>query len=434
MRYHSIQTPDTTVSFGEAVLQGLPPDRSLYVPESIPEIFASINIKGAALHDVAKLVLRPFIDHSEMTDDQLDRIVENASNFPIDIVDVGDKKVLELFHGPTAAFKDVAARYLSGFMAHYTSSGDTCTILTATSGDTGGAMAHGFGNADRTNMVVLYPNGRVSDVQEQQLTHTHANVTTYRVSGSFDDCQDMVKLAFDDPELQELNLTSANSINIGRLLPQIIYYAYAHAQTGETHRIVVPTGNMGNVTACVMAEAMGIPISSVVVANNRNATFHNHVAQNRADFGSMSTYSSAMDVSRPNNLPRLLRAVEKSGLEIDERIGNRDKRKDTPAEKIVATGATTNHDVITAIRNVHEQHGYVLDPHTAVAWHASERDPTDNDLIVSTAAPEKFPGVMERADIVVDTAELIGRVSHLPESVTEIPADYEALKRQLLTT
>lgn len=418
-----------SVDFGMALSHGQAPDGSLYFPRTIPTIsedtIADLDICNR--QEAAEMVLDPWL-WDELTHEELLGVIGLASTFETPVVDVADKKVLELFHGPTQAFKDVAARYLAGLMGHYNRTEDrTSTVLVATSGDTGGAIAHGFADVEGTQVVVLYPKGKVSAMQQEQLRRTAGNVHTLEVDGVFDDCQELVKQAMSDVNLRRINPTSANSISVGRLIPQITYYAGAVAQLGQeqSHRFVVPTGNLGNLTAGILAHRMGIPIHSFLAANNRNDALFRYL--NSGEYvptQTIETMSNAMDVGRPNNFPRF---HELFGGDV------------VTARRLVRSAMVDDETTIATIKQVYEEHGYVLDPHTAVAWAASEQVPNRRkrdditDVIVSTASPAKFSEEIEATTgIKVDNAAELAELRKKPESFDEIPVSYQMLKGYLL--
>jgi threonine synthase len=287
----------------------------------------------------------------------------------------------------------------------------------ATSGDTGGAIAQGFAGVPGTHVVVLFPRGRVSRLQREQLTRVADNVTSLEVEGSFDDCQDLVKRALNDPSLGEYHLTTANSISIGRLLPQITYYVTGSLAAGGLDRplrFVVPSGNLGNLTAGTLARAMGAPIASFLAANNANNLLHRYLQSPAADTRAVqATMASAMDVGRPNNLPRLAQV-----------FGGRH-----PELAAAVAGATiTDADIIATIKRVWAEHHYLLDPHTAVAWAASDAHPASAafDVLVATAAPQKFAAEIKAlCGIAVDDAELLQQLHHLPARSQVLPNDYQ---------
>jgi threonine synthase len=422
MKFYSLGNPDDRVSFETAVVRGIAPDGSLYFPESIPKLTEGelAALKGRPAVEVAFAVLWPWLD-GEMTAAELREIIKQACTFDTPVVPVGDKHILELFHGPTAAFKDVAARYLAAIMGFFNArSGRTATVLVATSGDTGGAIAQGFAGVAGTRVVVLFPRGRVSQLQREQLTRVAENVTSLEVEGTFDDCQDLVKTAMGDHELSGLNLTSANSISMGRLLPQMTYYATT-ALAYPGHRLVVPSGNLGNLTAGVLARGMGFPIASFLAANNANDMLHRYLDAGAAEaLPVVATFANAMDVGRPNNLSRLTKLF--AGHE----------------ELVQAVSGTTVTDATIAqtIKNVRREHKYLLDPHTAVAWAASEAVPVkagQPDIIVSTAAPAKFAQeIKHKTGIVVSNQALLAELRTRPGRVRHLSAEFADFKAFLL--
>ena len=426
MKFVSLSEGAYKANFGEALRQGVAPDGSLYFPEQIPHLDTDTvdGLRGADLHTVAKKVLKPWLS-DEIADEYLDGIIDSATTFPISLTDVGDKKILELFHGPTMAFKDVAARYLAALMGHYNRrDGYESRVLVATSGDTGGAIAHGFADVPGTTVTILFPKGRVSELQREQLTRTAPNVNAFEVDGVFDDCQRLVKEAFADTDLRELHLSSANSISVGRLIPQMVYYAYAWSQLpdGTDARFVVPTGNLGNLTAGVLAHRMGIPIAQFLGANNRNDALTRYLASGKYEpADTIETMSNAMDVGAPNNMPRFVKLFEGDPKATSE---------------LLQAVMIDDSAVIAAIRRVYKEHNYLLDPHTAVAWEASQRLSSREgrqDVIIATASPVKFSSeILAATGIKIsnerELAELRSRAAH----VAELPNSYDALKQALL--
>lgn len=418
MQFFSLGKTPSTASFQEALLRGLAPDGSLYFPSNIPRIdLTDYDWSALTQQDVARLILEPFVD-TEIDQSELNGVI-NQAMFDAPVKKVGNKYVLELFHGPTLAFKDVGARYLAGFMGLFASRLDRkITVLVATSGDTGGGIAQAFSNISNTQVVVLFPKGRVSSLQYEQLTRNAENVYSLEINGSFDDCQDYVKTAFNDKDFMDAGLTSANSINVGRFLPQLTYYADAYRQTLKQNlRAVVPTGNLGNITAGVLAMKMGIPINNFVAANNLNNSIDRYLQSgNYEPAKSVATMSNAMDVGNPSNLPRL-----------QWLFGN-----DFDDMQAVVSSVTINDEATTeTIKKVNSEYGYLLDPHTAVAWAASEKITSDyDDLIVATASPLKFADEIEQATgIKVDNSTELDKLSKLPQTVIPLSADYQAVKK-----
>ena len=304
MKYFSITSPSIRRDFAAALREGLAPDRGLYVPEQIPQLEWS-SVQGASLPDLATRMLFPYVEGA-ITESNLADLMADALDFEIPLVQVHEQvSQLELFHGPTAAFKDVGARVMSRLLG--ATSTERLTVLVATSGDTGSAVAQGFYNVPGIDVVILYPSGRISHIQEQQLTTVGANVRAVEVQGAFDDCQRLVKEAFLDQEVQAKRpLTSANSINIGRWIPQSIYYAWATLQAGEPVEFVVPSGNFGNIAAGLLAHRMGMPALGFHAAVNANDVMANYMRTGCYEPSeSQATISNAMDVGDPSNRPRL---------------------------------------------------------------------------------------------------------------------------------
>lgn len=374
-------------SFSEAVLSGLAPDGGLYLPVALPS-FTLTEIeamRGLPFADLAAAIAIRLLG-DEFRPDVIERLVHDAFSFPVPTVEIEPGcHVLELFHGPTLAFKDFGARFLARFFGHLTSErGIEVSILVATSGDTGSAVAQGFFGVPGVSVVVLYPGGKISPFQESQMATLGGNVTAVRVPGSFDDCQRLVKSAMRDESLRGVHLSSANSINIGRLLPQAFYYFAgwtAASTSSEPVVFSVPTGNVGNLTAGVIAQRMGLPVRWFVAASNvndvvpeclRTGAYRPRVA--------IPTMSNAMDVGDPNNFPRLLAL---HGGETGEMRRN-------------LHGVTvTEEETRATIREVYERYGVVLDPHTAVAWKAAHEDrrqagPGGRVITLATAHPGKF--------------------------------------------
>lgn len=425
MQFVSLGNPSDVVPFEVALRRGIPPDGSLYYPVEIPRLS---DEQVTLLPQLGKHAIDAVLLHSwlgdEIPSEDLTRIVENAATFDTPTVAVGDKHVLELFHGPTMAFKDVAARYLAALMGYFNAkTGETSTVLVATSGDTGGAIAHGFGGVEGTRVVVLYPKGRVSQLQQEQLRRVAQNVYTLEVDGDFDDCQALVKQALGDKDLVEaVGLTSANSITVGRLLPQTLYYARAFAQLGgqKDLRFVVPSGNLGNITGGVLAQHMGIPVASFLAANNANNAIDRYAREGSfIPFAAVPTMSNAMDIGAPNNLPRLQRIFS----------GNIDAfRAD------IATAQVTDEQTVATIKKVYGDTGYLLDPHTAVAWYASEQNLGEgtHDVIVSTAAPEKFAEEITAATgIAVDNTAELAKLCKTQERYATIGNSLDELKEHI---
>jgi threonine synthase len=407
VQYLSTRTPDHRVSLSTALQDGLAPDGGLYVPERFPDLGPDAFNGCTTVEAVAERLLRPFAEGDPLAD-VLPAICEATYGFPVPLRDVGRRTlVLELFHGPTAAFKDVGARFLADSLARLNEDADRpLTILVATSGDTGAAVAAAFWKKSNVEVVVLYPRGKVSDRQEKQLTGWNDNVQTVAVRGVFDDCQALVKQAFQDAAWQEhLRLSSANSINIGRLLPQMTYYAHASLQHWRAHgtrpNVIVPSGNLGNGLACLYARECGLPIGDVVLATNENRPVTHFLQTGDYEaFETEETLATAMDVGDPSNMERL--------------------RHHWPTADVLRTAITaervTDAQIEGQIRRGPEAWDTVWDPHTATAVEARERlDPNDERewILVATAHPAKFPEVVE---------PLVGHEVEVPEPLAEVMA------------
>jgi threonine synthase len=374
------------VSFKEAVLAGLAPDGGLYVPQSIRQMPESwwAALRGKSFHDVAIAVALELagdeFDHATLTN-----LVRDAIKFPVRIVELEKGLgVLELFHGPTFAFKDFGARTLARLMSEINEGSKPLTVLVATSGDTGSAVANAFFGLAGTRVVVLYPEGKVSEVQEAQFSTLGGNVTAVAVSGTFDDCQRLAKEAFADPSLQSrVRLTSANSISLGRLIPQMFYYAYAASQSPADRQLTisVPSGNFGNLVAGVMAWKMGAPIRCFRAPTTINDTVPRYFESGRVEpRPSVQTLANAMDVGAPSNLERL-----------QWLFGG-----DLGAMKaVIATERHTDDEVRKAIATLFQEYGYVADPHTAIGYLGVPEKRTGPSLFLATAHPAKFREVVQ---------------------------------------
>ncbi len=414
MRYGSVIGKSPMVSFRDALFRGMASDGGLYVPEQIPHLSIPFldSLSSQSLHTIGRQVVSLFAD--DIPDHDLSRLIEHAWTFPIPLVKLEENLfLLELFHGPTLAFKDVGARFMAQALSYFLEKERRqITIAVATSGDTGSAVAHGFYNVPHVDVFVLYPSGRISKLQEQQMTTLGGNIHALEVDGTFDDCQRLVKQALADREVVEArNLTTANSINVGRLIPQIVYYIWAVAQLRGVHSIqtpptvVVPSGNFGNLTAAAYARSMGDPIDGFIAATNANDVVPEYLASGTfTPRPSVQTYSNAMDVGNPSNFARL-QFLYTHHVET--------MRRDIQAESV------TDEETIDEIRKTYERNGTVLDPHTAVGVRAARRvygsafpKPV---IVAATAHPGKFPDVVQRG---------LGREIPLP------PALNEAMRKQ----
>src|SRR5579862_1623939 len=359
MTFRSIHTANLQRTFKDALFEGIAPDGSLFIPEKIPALSPAFlnSLPTQSLHSIGVEVCSPFIDEIPKTD--LEAIIKNAWNFPIPLARLNDQiYLLELFHGPTLAFKDVGARFMAGVMSYFLAREQReVSILVATSGDTGSAVANGFFNIPHISVVVLYPSGKTSPLQEQQITTLGGNITAIEVAGTFDDCQRMVKQAFSDAELRsKRSLTTANSINVARLIPQIVYYFWATAQLQKFRKgipiVTAPSGNFGNLTAAVYSKWMGNPVQSFIAATNVNDVVPEYLRSGTfTPRPSVQTYSNAMDVGDPSNFARIQALY---GNDLDK------IRNDIYAVRI------TDEETVAEIRRMYEKFGYIADPHTVV--------------------------------------------------------------------
>ena len=431
MKYYSLNYNSQDVSFLDAVRKGLAPDRGLYFPSDIkklPNTFFE-NIHNLSDHEIAFQVIHQFVG-GDIPDSRLKKIVEETLSFDFPIVPItGSIATLELFQGPTLAFKDVGARFMARCLAYANEveKKEKLTILVATSGDTGGAVADGFYKVDGINVVILYPKGKVSEIQEKQLTTLGENIKAIEVDGVFDDCQDMVKSAFIDNDLiQNVALTSANSINIARWLSQMFYYfiAYKNRLHPEKKLVVsVPSGNFGNLCAGLVAKKMGLPVDQFIASTNINDTVPDYLNSGTyTPKKSKATLSNAMDVGDPSNFIRI------------QKLFNNDIFK---LKKILKGYHYTDTETKKAIKEIHEVSGYIADPHGAVGYLGLKdflKNTTDDyqGLFLETAHPIKFVDTVEAT--LKTTVEIPKRLeSILNREKTSIPISrYDELKSFLL--
>lgn len=425
MMFYSLNQNSAAVSFKQALLAGLAPDGGLYYPEFIPKFQPGEieKLKDNPLEQIGYKVLAKWLEN-DLASDAIRQIATQALDFPLPLKKVGNFLILELFHGPTKSFKDIAARSLALLMSKILAEDNkTATILAATSGDTGGAVAHGFGGLANIKAVVLYPKGKVSQLQEEQLTRVQGNVFSLEVDGVFDDCQALVKKVLVDSDLKKFNFSSANSINVGRLIPQIIYYVYAYSLIKkENIQFVVPCGNFGNLCAGIFAREMGLPFKKFVVANNVNDSVFKYYASGEFKPQPVrQTLSNAMDIGNPSNFIRILEAF------------NHDH---AAFKKVITAERVTDQETVETIKEVYRQNNYLLDPHTAVAWRAAELAGGENDIkvILSTASAVKFADVIRRnAGIEVDDSQAVKELAKMEKRKIKIKNDYQSLKKILLS-
>lgn len=423
MKYISTDTTNIQVGFKEAVLKGLAPGGGLFIPETLPQVDADFisNLDTLSLQDIGFRMLHPFVS-DDLSDTQLRSVIDHTFQFDIPIKQIGetDLHVLELFHGPTWAFKDVGARFLAGCLSQWTDQTRETIILVATSGDTGGAVANGFYHQPGIKVVILYPKGKVSPLQEMQIAGMGGNIIALSVDGSFDDCQHMVKSAFSDQVLRStVNITSANSINIARWLPQMIFYAIAWREIqsqGIESKLSIPSGNYGNIAAAFLMHNMGLTFKEILAAHNANDTIPRFLSYgNYAPGATISTLANAMDVNDPSNFVRL-RYLQQHQY--------RGRLASFRAESV------SDAHILEAIRDAWDNHHYLLDPHTATAWHMLKAN-GGKGIIVATAHPYKFEEVIIKA-LGFYPKEWIKTWVSGPIKSTSVPADYSALK-ELLT-
>jgi threonine synthase len=405
MNFYSTSNKDYQVSFEEAVIQGLAPNGGLFMPERIdvlPNEFWK-NISGKSFVQISYEVAFHFLKGS-IPESDLRKLIDHTISFDAPLVELENNIfALELFHGPTLAFKDFGARFLSGLLGYFAKQRDNeVTILVATSGDTGSAVANGFFQVPGTRVIVLYPSGKVSDIQEKQFTTLGNNVTALEIDGTFDDCQRLVKQAFSDETLsKKLSLTSANSINIARLLPQSFYYFNAYAQLKNKSLPVVfsvPSGNFGNLTAGLMAKRMGLPVRQFIAATNINDIVPEYlITQKFSPRPSQQTISNAMDVGNPSNFARMMDLYQNDFGKISNDV---------------AGFRFTDQQTSDIIRKVSDSLDYVLDPHGAIGYLALKEYLKGSEMItgifLETAHPGKFKNVVEDA---------LGKSITLPESL-----------------
>jgi threonine synthase len=417
------------VDLQTALFRGLAPDGGLYRPTDLqPLSDAAVRwLHGKGLQETALALARHLLG-DDLEERLLAAVVAEALDFPVPLVQLDEGRfVLELFHGPTLAFKDVGARFMARLMAALRPTDDrVLTVLTATSGDTGGAVAQAFLGLPRTQVVVLYPEGMVSPLQERQFTTLGGNVRAVAVAGTFDDCQRLAKQALADPDLrQDSLLTSANSINIGRLLPQVFYYFHGWAQLPDPTADVVmavPSGNFGNLTAGLMAQRLGLPVARFVAATNVNDAVPTYLRTGTfRPRASVPTLSTAMDVGDPGNFPRMLALYE----------GNVAKMR-----QVVIGSAYTDEDTRRAIAEAFARHGYVLDPHSAVGYAGLEgaraRRPGAVGIVLATAHPAKFAETVEPViGRPVSAPERLAALLEAKPQAERIAADIESLRRLL---
>ncbi|MCB0632322.1 MAG: threonine synthase [Saprospiraceae bacterium] len=440
MQLYSTKNKANKASLKEAVFKGLPEDNGLYMPERIPVLPTDFldNLEQYSFQEIGYTISKHLMAGA-IPDEDIKTIVEKAIVFPAPVVRLDDEKyILELFHGPSLAFKDFGARFMAQLMSYFNQEEDTeLVILVATSGDTGGAVAAGFLQTPGIQVVILYPSGKVSPLQEKQLTTLGHNITALEVNGTFDDCQALVKQAFLDPELRSnIRLSSANSINISRLIPQSFYYFEAYKQVKKLGKDVVfcvPSGNFGNLTAGLMAAKMGLPVHHFIAATNRNDVVPSYLEEGKYHpKPSVRTLSNAMDVGNPSNFARMVdlyAAIEKAASTPESAW---------PTMKEAITGyAFDDQATRQAMKEVYEKYNYVIDPHGAVGYLALKTYQKEHSntlgIILETAHSSKFKEDVEAIlDREIEVPERLSVLSERQKVATNMDTNFDDFKKWLL--
>lgn len=434
MKYRSTVGKSPEVSLEEAVVKGLAPDNGLYMPLSFPTLPKEFfdRLPEMSLPEMAAEIASALFGE-DIEKDALEKLTKATLNFPIPLVKVNDNIYsLELFHGPTLAFKDVGARFMARLLGYFNrdNTDRLVNVLVATSGDTGSAVANGFLGVDGVRVFVLYPKGKVSRIQEAQFTTLGKNINALEIEGNFDDCQALVKKAFLDEELnQKMMLTSANSINVARFLPQMFYYFHAYAQAVKAGTkpdevvFCVPSGNFGNITAGLIAKRMGLPIKRFIAANNANDIFLNYL--NTGTYSpkkSVQTIANAMDVGDPSNFVRILDLYDNSHEAISAEISGT---------------SYSDAEISETLKTTFDKDGYLLDPHGAVAYRAlaSMLKPQETGIFLETAHPAKFKETVEKIiEKEVEVPERLNDFLKNEKKTSPLPADFETFKKHLLNS
>lgn len=431
MNFYSLNKKAPNVTFKDAVIKGLAPDKGLYFPEKITPLSSAFfdQIENFSNQEIAFEVIKQFVA-DEIPEKELKEIIEETINFNFPIVPIEENiAALELFHGPTMAFKDVGARFMARCLGYFIKEEKTTkvTVLVATSGDTGGAVASGFLGVDNVDVVILYPSGKVSEVQEKQLTTLGQNITALEVNGTFDDCQTMVKTAFLDEELiSNKNLTSANSINVARWLPQMFYFFLAYKQIKNKQKDIVfsvPSGNFGNICAGLMAHKLGLPVKQFIAATNVNDIVPNYLETGiYTPKPSKQTISNAMDVGDPSNFIRILEIFNNDDIKLKE---------------VLSSYSFTDKETKQAMREIKERYNYIADPHGAVGYLGLKKYGIDTNtygIFLETAHPVKFLNVVE--PIIKEIIELPKQIKEVidKEKISIKISTYEELKEFLISS
>lgn len=429
MNFYNIHNKRERVSFKTGVLKGSASDQGLFFPEYIPVLPDSFfrRLESMTLPDVATSVLKSFME-DDFSDKDLQDICGSAFNFPIPLNPIDDHLyVLELFHGPSLAFKDIGARFLAEVLKKIAFEQEgSITVLVATSGDTGSAVAKSFYNVEGVDVVLLYPSGKVSPLQEKTLTTMDGNIHALEIDGTFDDCQKLVKTAFSDQDLKaHKNLTSANSINIGRFLPQVVYYFWAWSQIPPEQRenvlFSVPSGNYGNISAGILAYKMGLPVRKFIAAANVNRVFPDYLNTGHYEpRAAIPTLSNAMDVGDPSNFIRVMELFGHSHEQVVHMISGH---------------VASDEETLKAIQELYHQKHYLSDPHGAVGYlgATSTKKIHSASVFLETAHPAKFKDTVESA--IHDEIELppyLKEIQNMPKKAVQLPPDFHSFKNWLL--
>ncbi|MBS1627016.1 MAG: threonine synthase [Bacteroidetes bacterium] len=429
MLYYSLNHQSPKINFAEAAVKGQAPDKGLYFPEYIPTLPKEFinHIKSYSKEEIGFTIMKPYVAES-IDNNTLQQIINETINFNFPLVKISENIAsLELFHGPTLAFKDIGARFMSRCLGYFNRNNNKeITVLVATSGDTGGAVANGFLGVDGVNVVILYPSKKVSRVQELQLTTLGKNITALEVEGTFDDCQTMVKQAFSDNDLnKKLSLTSANSINVARWLPQQLYYFFAYQQwiENEAPIICVPSGNFGNICAGIVAHISGLPANHFIAACNANDVVPNYLqTEQYQPKAAVATISNAMDVGNPSNFIRIMQLFNHQFNQLKNKL---------------SSVSVTDSNTKKTIHSIYKKYKYILDPHGAVAYKALEdylKNKNEKGFILGTAHPVKFPETVEEViNQKIDIPKDVERLFNLKKESILMQADFKNLKEYLIS-
>ncbi|MCT3833855.1 threonine synthase [Elizabethkingia anophelis] len=423
MKYYSTRGKHS-VNIQQAVLNGLADDGGLYMPAYIPQLPASFfeNIENKSLPEIGFEVAKLFLEDS-VPDAVLKQMIDEVLNFDIPVVPIHNNIYsLELFHGPTLAFKDVGARFMARLMSYF-AEGKPMKVIAATSGDTGSAVAAGFYNVPRINVYILYPKGKVSPLQEKQLTTWGGNIKALEIEGTFDDCQALAKELLADEELQQHQVTSANSINIARLIPQSFYYFWAYAQLKKENKKIVfsvPSGNFGNLTAGLLAYKMGLPVNRFIASTNINNVVPQYLKTGTYEAkASLSTVSNAMDVGNPSNFERMKDLFQEDVTKFRE---------------IISGYYFIDEETKATVQEVYKESGYLLDPHGAVAYlglvqYQKEQQQDFNGVLLETAHPAKFIETVEESILEkIEVPEKLSAFGKKEKVATLFPVDFQLIK------